>query len=277
MKADTPTVPAQRKEVVSGPHPVPMETHRNGNSEIFLPCRDSGDVLRNPYGSASSTHRTTVSPRGRLPVSPRRHAHGSMTEPSEVTHLLRALGTGDETVVDALFDHTYEELRHLAHRQLQRLRPGQTLNTTALVHEAYLKLVDQSAVSWEDRAHFFSVAAKAMRHLIVDYARRKSAEKRGGDTKAITFEEGRMAPQESAEALVMVDRALDRLAEQDERMAKVVELRFFGGMTQKESAEVLDVSTRTVRRDWTAARAWLSRALSEENKANEEVSSDDDE
>jgi RNA polymerase sigma factor (TIGR02999 family) len=186
-----------------------------------------------------------------------------MADSTDVTHLLRALRAGDETVVDVLFDHVYDELYDLAHRQLRRLRPGQTLNTTALVHEGYLKLVDQSEADWENRTHFFSVASQAMRQIIVDHARKKTAEKRGGGAEHIDFEEGRMAPQESAAALVSVDRALDALAERDERMARVVELRFFGGMTQEESAAVLDVSARTVRRDWTAAKAWLAKALSD--------------
>lgn len=187
-----------------------------------------------------------------------------MSDTSEVTHLLRTLrDEKDDDVVDALFDRVYEELHALAHRQLERLRPGQTLNTTALVHEAYLKLVDQSEAIWEDRAHFFSVAATAMRHIIINYARKQSAEKRGGGVEEVSFNEEVMAPQERAQALVTVDRALTALANRDERMARVVELQFFGGLTQKESAAVLDVSTRTVRRDWKAAQAWLSKALSE--------------
>lgn len=189
-----------------------------------------------------------------------------MADSITVTNLLQALQAGDHTVVDVLFDRVYDELHELAHRQLERLRPGQTLNTTALVHEAYLKLVDQSSAEWEDRTHFFAVAATAMRHIIVNYARNQSAEKRGGDADPVSFEEGTMAPQESADTLIAIDRALDRLAERDERKARVVELRFFGGLTQEESAAVLDVSTRTVRRDWTAARAWLSKALSEDHE-----------
>jgi len=200
-----------------------------------------------------------------------------MSQPNDVTSLLRSLQDGDDTVVDVLFDNVYDELHDLAHRQLERLRPGQTLNTTALVHEAYLKLVDQSSAEWEDRTHFFAVAATAMRHIIINYARKQSAEKRGGDAQPVSFEEGTMAPQESADTLIAIDRALDRLAERDERMARVVELQFFGGLTQEESAAVLDVSTRTVRRDWTAARAWLSKALSEEagNGASENGQSSD--
>lgn len=186
-----------------------------------------------------------------------------MPDSSDITNLLHRLREENADVVDTLFDEIYDELHALAHRQLQRLRPGQTLNTTALVHEAYLKMVDQSDAEWEDRTHFFSVAATAMRHIIINYARKKATKKRGGEMARVEFQEGQMAPQESANALVTLDRALDRLAERDERMAKVVELRFFGGMTQKESAAVLDVSARTVRRDWTAARAWLSKALSE--------------
>lgn len=187
-----------------------------------------------------------------------------MTRPSDVTGLLKTARDEDEAEVDALFDHVYDELYDLAHRQLQRLRPGETLNTTALVHEAYLKLVDQSITEWEDRAYFFSVAATAMRHIIINYARRQNAQKRGGDAEHVSFDERRMAPHRSAETFIALDRALDCLAERDERMARVVELQFFGGMTQKESAAVLDVSPRTVRRDWKAARAWLSKALSDE-------------
>lgn len=187
-----------------------------------------------------------------------------MEETSDVTRLLHAFRAGDEEVVDKLFDRVYDELYDVAHRQLARLRPGQTLNTTALVHEAYLKLVNQSDADWEDRAHFFSVAAKAMRHIIINYARKQSAEKRGGEADHVSFDEQFMAPQECADTLIAVDRVLSQLAERDERMARVVELKFFGGMTQKESAEVLDVSTRTVRRDWRAAKAWMSKALSDE-------------
>ncbi len=196
-----------------------------------------------------------------------------MGDTSDVTRLLHAFRAGEEEVVDVLFDRVYDELYEVAHRQLSRLRPGQTLNTTALVHEAYLKLVNQSEADWEDRAHFFSVAAKAMRHIIINYARKQSAEKRGGEAAHVSFDEQFMAPQECADTLVAVDRALDRLAERDERMARVVELRFFGGMTQKESAEVLDVSTRTVRRDWRAAKAWLSKVLSDSSSNGSSSSS----
>ncbi len=185
-----------------------------------------------------------------------------MPDSTTVTALLQAHQAGEEDI-DALFDHLYDELYDLAHRQLRRLRPGDTMSTTALVHEAYLKLVDQSEADWDDRAHFFAVAATCMRHILLNYARAQSTEKRGGDRVRLSFEDGTMAPQDSAETLVMLDRALGRLAEQDERMARVVELRFFGGMTQKETATVLDVSVRTVRRDWKAARAWLSKALSD--------------
>lgn len=198
---------------------------------------------------------------------------GTMSQPNDVTSLLRTLQEGDDTVVDLLFDRVYDELHDLAHQQLERLRPGQTLNTTGLVHEAYLKLVDQSEADWESRTHFFAVSAKAMRHIIINYARDQAAEKRGGDAAHVSLDECRMAPQESAETLISIDRALDRLAERDERMARVVELRFFGDMTQKESAAILDVSPRTVRRDWTAARAWLSKALSSDSENGTDFSS----
>ena len=197
-----------------------------------------------------------------------------MAESENVTALLEDLREGGEGIVDRLFPLVYDELQRLAHRQLQRQRPGQTLNTTALVHEAYLKLVDQTQAAWNDRAHFFAVSAKAMRHIILNYARDQSAQKRGGERERVTFDERLMVPQERAQTLLLLDEVLDRLTERDARMGRVVELRFFGGMTEKEIAQVLDVSARTVRRDWRSARAWLSRVLSEHDGSSPEATSE---
>ena len=179
----------------------------------------------------------------------------------EATALLLELRGGDESVADALFPLLYDELRAIAHHQLKRERPSHTLSTTALVHEAYERLVDQTRTEWADRAHFCAVAARAMRRILVDYARRRQALKRGGNRQPLPLDEGRIAVEEQAELLISLDSALDRLAEFGERMSKVVELRFFGGLTEEETAEVLGVSVRTVRRDWVKAKAWLFQEL----------------
>jgi len=160
----------------------------------------------------------------------------------------------------------YDELHAMARRQLRRRRPGQTLTTTALVHEAYLRLVDQPGTTWEDRGHFFSVAALAMRHILVDSARRRMARKRGGEEVRITFDELRLDRKEPgvetrALEIIAVDRALTSLAVLDPRLGKLVELRFFAGLTEEEVAKVTGTSERTVRRDWRKARAFLYQSL----------------
>jgi len=165
-----------------------------------------------------------------------------------------------------LVDLVYDELRAMARRQLRGRRPGQTLTTTALVHEAYLKLIDHRGVTFHDRAHFLSVAALAMRHILVDSARRHAAKKRGGDELRITFDEQQLGGHEvSTEAraveILAIDRALVSLAALDDRLSKLVELRFFAGLTEEEAAEVMGNSERTVRRDWRKARAFLYQAL----------------
>jgi RNA polymerase sigma factor (TIGR02999 family) len=164
--------------------------------------------------------------------------------------------------VDALFPLVYDELSRIAHRQLGRFRPGETLNTSALVHDAYLRLVDQTHAGWADRAHFFATAARAMRFIVVDYARQRSAEKRGGGASLLRLDEVDVPIQEQAGLLVGLDETLTRLATVDARMAKIVELRFFGGLTEVETAEVLGVTDRTVRREWLKAKAWLHCELS---------------
>lgn len=181
--------------------------------------------------------------------------------PGDITQLLAELSRGDDAVVDALMPRVYDEMLVLARRQLRGERAGHTLNATALVHECYLKLVRQEEVDWKNRAHFFGIASLAMRRILINYANKRLAEKRGGGAAVVTFEEGFMGGEARAEELVALDEALTRLEAMNERQSKVVTMRFFGGLTQKEIAEVLDVSVPTVRRDWRIARAWLGREL----------------
>jgi RNA polymerase sigma factor (TIGR02999 family) len=164
------------------------------------------------------------------------------------------------------FAASYDELRRLARRQLRRLRPGQTLTTTALVNEAFVKLV-QGPVQAADRAHFFALAARAMRQILVDYARRRASGKRGSGMRPATLDADAIPVDAIADEMLGIDRALTRLESLDERLARVVEWRFFGGMSEDEVAEVLGVTTRTVRRDWQKARAFLYRELSGEDPA----------
>ncbi len=191
-------------------------------------------------------------------------------ETGEFTRLLAAARQGGGDAVDRLLPLVYDELRGVAHRQLRMRRPGQTLETTALVNEAYLKLVDASQAHYEDRNHFFSVAAVAMRHILVDHARRRSAQKRGGPDEPLLLDEARLAagPEDGASQkaieILALDEALGTLARLDPRLVKLVELRFFGGLSVSETAEVLAVSERTVKRDWRKAKAFLYRALSSE-------------
>ncbi len=184
-----------------------------------------------------------------------------MAQQTGITALLKDLEGGDPSAVDALLPMLYDELRSLAHAQLRRERQGHTLATTALVHEAYLKLVQQNDVNWKNRAHFLSIAALAMRRILVNYANARLAKKRGGREPIVTLDEGQVARPVRAEELVALDEALDRLGRIDERQCKTVTYRFFGGLTQQEIAEVLGVSVPTVRRDWRLARAWLSREV----------------
>ena len=179
----------------------------------------------------------------------------------DITALLLAWRGGDHSAFDRLFPAVYEELRAIAHRQLARERPGHTLETTALVHEAYFRLVDQTRAQWEDRAHFFAVAANAMRRILVGYARRHRAVKRSGTQ--VSLDEATLVADQRAETMVELDEALARLADVDERLVKVVECRFFGGLTEEETAQALGVTARTVRRDWVKAKAWLQRTLLE--------------
>jgi len=186
-----------------------------------------------------------------------------MASDQDITGLLIAWRAGDRSAVDRLFPLVYAELRRIAHRQLGRERPDHTLGTTTLAHEAYLKLVDQTRAQLTDRAHFFAVAARAMRRILVDYARRYRALKRGGAPARVSLSDAVLVAEERADTLVALDEALTRLAEVDERLSRVVECRFFGGLTEDETAEALAVTSRTVRRDWVKAKGWLYQALRE--------------
>jgi RNA polymerase sigma factor (TIGR02999 family) len=178
-----------------------------------------------------------------------------------ITDLLLQASGGDAAAIDRLLPVVYDQLHRIAHRALQGERSGHTLGTTGVVHEAYLKLVDQTRVGWRDRAHFFAVAALAMRRILVDYARRHRRAKRGGGASVVTLDEGVVSLDERAENLVALDEALTRLSELNPRLSRVVECRFFGGLTEEEIAEALGVTTRTVKRDWAKARGWLYQEL----------------
>ena len=180
-----------------------------------------------------------------------------------VTGLLQAWGGGDPAALDQLVPIVYQELHRQAQRYLQRENPGHTLQTTALVHEAYLRLVDQRQARWQNRAQFFGVAAQLMRRILVDHARRHQAAKRGGSAVQVPLEEGAVAAAESEVDVVALDDALTRLAVLDPQQARVVELRYFTGLGIEETAEALSISPATVKREWAMARAWLKRELGE--------------
>lgn len=184
-----------------------------------------------------------------------------MSDPN-VTALLKQYAGGDWEALDRLFPLVYEELRRVAHAQMYAERSGHTLDTTALVHEAYMKLVRHPPhVEWQSRIHFFAVAARAMRQILVSYAQSRSRAKRGGDATLISLDEGVVASDARPEEVVALDDALTRLEALDTRQSRVVELRYFGGLTIEETAQVLGVSVVTVKRDWTIARAWLYREV----------------
>ena len=179
----------------------------------------------------------------------------------DVTQLLVRWAAGDREAFDALAPAIYEELRRIAGGYLRRERPGHTLQPTALVHEAFLKLVDQRDVRWQNRAHFLGVAAQLMRRILVDHARARSADKRGGGQQHILFDEAMAAAEANQIDVLVIDDALTRLAALDPDQVRIVELRCFGGLTVEETAEVLGWSTGSVKREWTVARAWLQREL----------------
>jgi RNA polymerase sigma factor (TIGR02999 family) len=181
--------------------------------------------------------------------------------PGDVTRLLADLQGGRPAAASELIPLVYDELHRLARRQMQLERPDHTLQATALLHEAYLRLVNQPQRTWQNRAHFIAVAAQVMRRILVDYARARRTSKRGNAPQKVPLAEPLLFTEEQSDELVSLDEALDHLAQFDERQSRVIELRFFGGLTVDETAEVLGISSKTVTRDWTVARAWLHREV----------------
>lgn len=186
-----------------------------------------------------------------------------MTIPSrqDVTDLLIEWGKGDQDALNKLIPLVYDELHRLASRHLRHERPGHTLQTTALVHEAYLKLVDQRNLTWQHRAQFFAAAAQVMRHVLVDHARRRRAFKRGGDYCRFSLDESVISSEEKDPDLLTLNEALNSLAVIDPQQSRVVELRVFGGLTVEETAEALGISSRTVKREWSMGKAWLHKQI----------------
>ena len=182
-----------------------------------------------------------------------------------ITELLAGYTRGDKEVLDKLMPIVYEELRRQAARYLRREQAGHTLQTTALIHEAYVRLVDQRNVQWQNRAHFFGIAAQLMRRILVDHARTKKRVKRGGSDVRVSLADADVAVKDPDLDVVALDEALQRLAALDEQQSRVVELRFFSGLTVEETAEVMGISKATVKRDWSMAKAWLHRELSGES------------
>jgi len=185
--------------------------------------------------------------------------------PHEVTQLLAEWSHGDNAALAELTPLVYEELRRLAHHFMEGQRPDHTLQTTALVDEAYLRLADQTSPSWQNRAHFFAVAARAMRQILVNYAKSSRAQKRGGGALKVELDEGAIVSPEQSQAILDLHEALEKLGTLDSRKARVVELKYFGGLNHDEIAEVMKVSTVTVRRDWVFAKAWLYNELHNAN------------
>ncbi|HSF18582.1 MAG TPA: ECF-type sigma factor [Vicinamibacteria bacterium] len=185
-----------------------------------------------------------------------------MTEPGDITRLLHAYADGDRKAFDELVPMVYHELRRIARSHLRRTNRGATLDTTGLVHEAYLKLAGQKGMRVEDRGHFLAIAARAMRQIIISRARARLAAKRGGGDRPIPLDEQRVASEEQAEYLLDLDRVLDVLRERDENLARTVECRFFAGLSEEETAQALGVSLRTAQRNWMRARAWIRAELS---------------
>jgi RNA polymerase sigma factor (TIGR02999 family) len=188
-------------------------------------------------------------------------------EHASPTDLLLRAGAGETGAAASMFPLVYDELRRLAHIHLAKEPSGRTLGTTELVHEAYLRLIDGTRVSWNDRVHFMAVAATAMRHILVDRARSRRSLKRGGGHVPLSLDAADLGTEARADLLVALDEALVRLRELDERQARVVECRFFGGMTEEETAEAIGIGLRTAKRDWAKAKGWLYRELREDSRS----------
>src|SRR6266540_4274033 len=194
----------------------------------------------------------------------------STPAPHEVTQLLIDWSNGRQDAVEPLFPLVYEELRRLAHRYMRRERPGHTLQTTAVVQEAYLRLIDQKHVQWQNRAHFFAIAARMMRRILITHAQSLAYAKRGGGALKVSLDEAAILSPVRARELIVLDDALKSLAVIDVRRSQVVELRFFGGLSNEEIAEVLKISPNTVTRDWNVAKAWLYREKARSRRMNPE-------
>jgi RNA polymerase sigma factor (TIGR02999 family) len=190
----------------------------------------------------------------------------STAAPHEVTQLLIACSDGNQDAFNQLFPLVYEELRRLAHRYMTQERPGHTLQTTAVVHEAYLRLIDQKHVQWQNRAHFFAIASQMMRRILITHAQSHAYAKRGGGALKVSLDEAAILSPERATELIALDEALKSLTAIDSRRSQVVELRFFGGLDNEEIAEVLKISPNTVTRDWNVAKAWLYREMNKEQE-----------
>jgi RNA polymerase sigma factor (TIGR02999 family) len=188
--------------------------------------------------------------------------------PQNVTQLLVAWSDGDKSAMEKLFPLIYDELRRIARQYMRRENPGHTLQTTALVNEAYLRLIDQRKTHWRNRAHFFAIAAQIMRRILLDHARSYKYAKRGGGAHQVSLDETAIVSQEKATEMIALDDALNELAKIDEQQSRVVELRFFGGLTVEETAEVLSLSSTTIKREWSAAKAWLYHEI-RKTKADE--------
>ncbi len=204
-----------------------------------------------------------------MTISDSTHEAARRTTPA-ITEALRAVSEGAAGADELLAELVYDPLRAIAMRQLQSERAGHTLETNGLVHEAYITLINQPGANWRDRSHFFAVAARVMRRILVDHARKHRATRRGGDYQVVSLDDvqpGSMAAHERAEELIALDEALDRLEQLDPRLSKVVECRFFAGLTEAETAEVLGVTPRTVARDWLKARGWLYQQLRSDDDA----------
>lgn len=187
-----------------------------------------------------------------------------MSSPPEISALLTDWSNGDKSALDRLFPLVERELHRLAHSYMRKENPDHTLQTSALVNEAYIRLVDQHSTAWQNRAHFFGIAAQIMRRILLNYARDRGRIKRGGNATQVSLSEIAVISTENSEEIIALDEALKRLAAFDERKGQVVELRYFGGLSVEEAAEVLGVSAVTVMRDWSLARAWLRREISNE-------------
>ena len=186
-----------------------------------------------------------------------------MASNPDITRLLFEARNGNSEAYDNLLPHVYDQLREIAHRRLRQHRPGETLNTTALVHEAYLKLAERAEIDWQDRAHFFAVSSRAMRFILLDYARAQTAEKRGGRMEDVSIDQIQLVAEERAMDLLTLHDAVDRITEMDERLGRLIEYKFYGGLNYEEIAEVSGLSTSTLKRDWRRARTWLYRHLKE--------------